>query len=140
MKFDFEVVLVQRVIVTMIVIVDHFVWYFADFYKDVNMHYVVFVEFLRISTVVLVFLHKNDEVMRKILTGMMLYSFFLAFVNLYGSSNSYYGLSPRIMTNFFCFKKSSEIEFKDLWPAFFACIYLQCIYFAHRYGERRIVK
>lgn len=140
MKFDFEVVLVQRVIVTMIVIVDHFVWYFADFYKDVNMHYVVFVEFLRIATVVLVFLHKNNEVMRKILTGMMLYSFFLAFVNLYGSSNSYYGLSPRIVTNVFYFKKSSEIEFKDLWPAFFACIYLQCIYFAHRYGERGIVK
>lgn len=140
MKFEFEAIIVQRMVVTMIVVVDHFVWYFADFYKDVNTYYIVVIEFLRIATVVLVFLHKNDDVMRKILTGMMLYSFFLAFVNLYGSSNSYYGLSHRIITNMFYFKKSSDIEFKDLWPAFFACIYLQCIYFAHRYGEMRIAK
>ena len=140
MKFDFEAILVQRVVVALIVVVDHFVWYFADFYKDVNAYYIVVIEFLRIATVIFVFLYRSDTVMRKILTGMMLYSFFLAFVNLYGSSNSYYGLHQRTITNMFYFKKSSDIEFKDLWPAFFACIYLQCIYFAHRYGEKRIAK
>lgn len=140
MKFDFEAILVQRVVVTLIVVADHFVWYFADFYKDVNVYYIVFIELLRIAAVLFVFLYKSNDVMRKILTAMMLYSFFLAFVNLYGSSNSYYGLSPRVITNVFYFKRSSDIEFKDLWPAFFACVYLQCIYFAHRYGEKRIVK
>lgn len=134
-KLRCDALMFQRVVIILLVVVDHFVWFGMGVSDGVSIEYVVCIEMLRILAVIFALMATTRETMNRILTAMMVYCLLISLIGGYIHSGYHYRIMRQKDGDFMYFMKNSDAKPEIVVLFLSSCAYLCVIYFAHKYGD-----
>ncbi|MBG3878435.1 hypothetical protein FVW20_15805 [Desulfovibrio oxamicus] len=134
-KLRCDALMFQRVVIILLVVVDHFVWFGMGVSDGVSIEYVVCIEMLRILAVIFALMATTREAMNRILTAMMVYCLLISLIGGYSHSGYHYRIMPSGDDDFMYFRRGFDVK-PNIGVLFLSsCVYLFIIYFAHKLGK-----